>query len=118
MTLQKWLRRGHDGIVGYQIGQSICPRCGSGTEVRTARELFDMMNGAREQAFQRLGQAGQPGSGPWQGQQAGTLPPGDPYRLKLLFGATLHGIAAFVTSRGIPPGQADTLITHAIALFS
>jgi hypothetical protein len=53
-----------------------------------------------------------------QGQQAGTLPPGDPYRLKLLFGATLHGIAAFVTSRGIPPRQADTLITDAIALFS
>ena len=36
------------------------------------RELFDMMNGAREQAFQRLGQAGQPGSGPWQGQQPGS----------------------------------------------
>jgi len=41
------------------------------------RELFDMMNGAREQAFQRLGQAGQPGSGPWQGQQAGTPDDGD-----------------------------------------
>jgi len=41
------------------------------------RELFDMMNGAREQAFQRMGQAGQPGSGQWQGQQAGTPDDGD-----------------------------------------
>jgi hypothetical protein len=31
--------------------------------VRTVRELFDMMNGAREQAFQRLNQFGQPGPG-------------------------------------------------------
>jgi len=37
-------------------------------------ELFDMMNGAREQAFQRMGQFGQSGSGPgsWQGQQPGS----------------------------------------------
>jgi hypothetical protein len=35
------------------------------------RELFDVMNGAREQAFQRMGQFGQPGSGQWQGQQPG-----------------------------------------------
>ena len=41
------------------------------------RELFDMMNGAREQAFQRMGQFGQPGSGPWQGQQPGTPDDGD-----------------------------------------
>jgi AcrR family transcriptional regulator len=53
-----------------------------------------------------------------QGQHAGALPPGDPYRLQLLFGATLQGIAALVTSGRIPPGQADTLITDAIALFS
>lgn len=53
-----------------------------------------------------------------QGQQAGTLSPGDPWRLKLLFGATLQGIATFIISRGIPPGQADALITDAIALFS
>jgi AcrR family transcriptional regulator len=53
-----------------------------------------------------------------QGQQAGTLPPGDPYRLQLLFGATLQGIAALVTSGRIPPGQADALITDAITLFS
>ena len=41
------------------------------------RELFDMMNGAREQAFQRMGQFGQPGSGPGQGQQAGHPDDGD-----------------------------------------
>jgi hypothetical protein len=40
-------------------------------------ELFDMMNGAREQAFQRMGQVGQPGSGQWQGQQAGHPDDGD-----------------------------------------
>ena len=53
-----------------------------------------------------------------QGQQAGALPPGDPYRLQLLFGATLQGIAALVTSGRIAPDQADPLITDAIALFS
>jgi hypothetical protein len=36
------------------------------------RELFDLMNGAQQQAFQRMGQFGQPGSGQWQGQQPGT----------------------------------------------
>ena len=42
--------------------------------MRTVRELFDMMNGAQQQAFQRMGQFGQPGSGPgsWQGQQPGS----------------------------------------------
>jgi AcrR family transcriptional regulator len=53
-----------------------------------------------------------------QGQHAGALPPGDPHRLQLLFGATLQGIATLVTSGRIPPGQADTLITDAIALFT
>jgi hypothetical protein len=56
--------------VDYQVGQSVCPKCGSSAEVRTARELFDTFNGAREQAFQRLtnrsggagfGQSGAPG---------------------------------------------------------
>ena len=36
------------------------------------RELFDTMNSAREQAFQRMGQFGQPGSQSWQGQQPGS----------------------------------------------
>jgi AcrR family transcriptional regulator len=53
-----------------------------------------------------------------QGQQAGTLPPGDPYRLQLLFGATLQGIAALVISGRIAPGQADALVADTIALFS
>jgi AcrR family transcriptional regulator len=53
-----------------------------------------------------------------QGQRAGALPPGDPYRLQLLFGATLQGIAMLVASGRIPPRQADTLITDAIALFT
>jgi AcrR family transcriptional regulator len=53
-----------------------------------------------------------------QGQQSGSLPPGDPYRLQLLFGATLQGITALVTSGRIPAGQADSLITDAIALFT
>lgn len=53
-----------------------------------------------------------------QGQRAGRLPAGDPYRLQLLFGATLQGVAALVTSGRIPPEQADTLVTDAIALFS
>ena len=53
-----------------------------------------------------------------QAQQAGSLPPGDPYRLQLLFGATLQGISALVTSGRIPAGQADALIADAIALFT
>jgi AcrR family transcriptional regulator len=53
-----------------------------------------------------------------EGQQARALPPGDPYRLQLLFGATLQGIAALVTSGRISPEQADPLVTDAIALFS
>jgi hypothetical protein len=36
----------------------VCPQCGSGDQVRTAREFFDMMNGARDQAFQRAAQLG------------------------------------------------------------
>ena len=45
--------------------------------MRTVRELFDMMNGAREQAFQRMGQFGQSGPGQWQGQQPGSGPDDD-----------------------------------------
>jgi AcrR family transcriptional regulator len=53
-----------------------------------------------------------------EGQQAGELPAGDPYRLQLLFGATLQGIAVMVSSGRIEPGQADTLISDAIVLFT
>ena len=45
----------------YQTGATTCPMCGSSDQVQTARELFDTMNGAREQAFQRLNQFQQPG---------------------------------------------------------
>jgi hypothetical protein len=47
--------------VDYQAGAAICPKCGSNDQVQTARELFDTMNGAREQAFQRLNQFQHPG---------------------------------------------------------
>jgi AcrR family transcriptional regulator len=53
-----------------------------------------------------------------QGQQAGTLPPGDPERLRLLLIATLQGIAALVTSGRAPARQIDALITDAVALFT
>jgi AcrR family transcriptional regulator len=53
-----------------------------------------------------------------QGQQAGVLPPGDPERLRLLLIATLQGIAALITSGRAPAGQADVLITDAVALFT
>jgi AcrR family transcriptional regulator len=53
-----------------------------------------------------------------QGQQAGTLPPGDPGQLRLLLVATLQGIAALVTSGRAPAGQVDALITDAVALFT
>src|SRR3984957_17800245 len=45
--------------------------CGSGDQVQTARELFDRMNGARDQAFQRLNQFQQTGQGQAQGQGPG-----------------------------------------------
>jgi hypothetical protein len=45
--------------------------------VRTARELFDMMNGAQAQAFQRLNQFRQPGAGNTPGQSQGAGSPND-----------------------------------------
>jgi hypothetical protein len=39
--------------------------------VRTARELFDMMNGARQQAFQRFSQFQRPGQAPGQNSNSG-----------------------------------------------
>ena len=41
--------------------QAVCPRCGSGAEVRTVAELFDMLNGMQDQAMQRAQQAQQQG---------------------------------------------------------
>jgi AcrR family transcriptional regulator len=52
------------------------------------------------------------------GQQAGKLQPGDPDRVRLLFFATIAGIAALVTSDSVEAGQADELIADAVALFA
>jgi Tetracyclin repressor-like, C-terminal domain len=52
------------------------------------------------------------------GQQAGTLPPGDPERLRLLLIAILQGIAALVISGRAPAGQIDPLIADAVTLFT
>src|ERR1017187_3462749 len=53
------------------MGAAVCPKCGSSEQVHTARELFDTMNGAREQAFQRLNQFRRPGQTQGQGQGQG-----------------------------------------------
>jgi hypothetical protein len=71
LTYQERRKAEHDETVAYQAGPSVCPQCGSSAEVRTARELFDMMNGAREQAFQRVNQFRRPGAGPAPGQSQG-----------------------------------------------
>ena len=39
--------------MNYGIGQSVCPQCGSGADVRTVAELFDMLNGAQGGATQQ-----------------------------------------------------------------
>jgi hypothetical protein len=39
--------------VNYGLGQSVCPQCGSGADVRTVAELFDMLNGAQGGATQQ-----------------------------------------------------------------
>jgi hypothetical protein len=54
--------------VDYQVGAAVCPKCGSSDQVQTARELFDTMNGVRDQAFQRFNQFRQPGQA--QGQSS------------------------------------------------
>ena len=52
------------------------------------------------------------------GQETGELRPGDPERLRLIILATFQGIAALVSSRQVPPGQAEALIGDAAALFT
>lgn len=53
--------------------QAVCPRCGSGTDVRTVGELFDLLNSAQDGAMQqaymwRQAGAGYPGyPGTWSG---------------------------------------------------
>jgi hypothetical protein len=56
--------------VAYQSGASVCPQCSSSTDVRTADELFSMLNAVPGQGIQRLAQmfgvgtaGGAPGTG-------------------------------------------------------
>jgi AcrR family transcriptional regulator len=52
-----------------------------------------------------------------QGQQAGTLQPGEPERTGLLLFATMHGIASLVTAGIVDIGQLDGLVADAVAQF-
>jgi hypothetical protein len=89
--------------VAYQAGASVCPQCGSSTDVRTARELFDMMNGARGQAFQRLSeQFGFPGSASGPGQYPEQGQPPDPAQSASEGWSAAGGQSA---SAGGAPGQ-------------
>lgn len=60
------LRERHNEGVDYGMGQSICPQCGSGADVRTVAELFDMLNGTPGAAAQQA----------YPGQQMGPDNPG------------------------------------------
>ncbi len=53
-----------------------------------------------------------------QGQETGELQPGNSGRLRLLLLAAVLGVAALVTSGSVDAGQADELITDAVALFA
>jgi AcrR family transcriptional regulator len=53
-----------------------------------------------------------------EGQRADALTPGDPERLRLLFVATLQGIAALILSGRADPAQTDALIADTVALFT
>ena len=46
-------RERHNEGVNYGMGQSVCPQCGSGADVRTVAELFDMLSGAPGGATQQ-----------------------------------------------------------------
>ena len=51
--------------MNYGTGQSVCPQCGSGTDVRTVAELFDMLSGGARGGASQQGYPGQqagPGS--------------------------------------------------------
>ena len=41
------------------MGQSVCPRCGSGADVRTVAELFNMLNGGAQSGPMQQGYPGQ-----------------------------------------------------------
>jgi hypothetical protein len=58
---------------------AVCPRCGSSAQVRTVGELFDMLNGQQNQAWQNQ-QPGQfPGQGPYPYQGQGPNQGQEPY---------------------------------------
>lgn len=52
------------------------------------------------------------------GLRDGKLQADDPYRLQLLFAATMQGIAALVAARRITGPQGETLIDDAVRLFT
>jgi AcrR family transcriptional regulator len=106
---QARLRAAADGFVRFAI------RDGALMELMFAAKNAVGSAGMREAAARLFGLIGDLIG---EGQQAGALPPGDPYRLQLLFGATLQGIAVLVSSGRIQPGQADMLISDAIVLFT
>src|SRR5580692_11533637 len=60
VVLQKRPRSGHDEFVDYQIGVTPCPQCGSSDQVHTARQMFDIMNGASQQGAQQATLSPQP----------------------------------------------------------
>ena len=45
--------------MNYGTGQSVCPQCGSGTDVRTVAELFDMLSGGSRGGATQQGYPGQ-----------------------------------------------------------
>lgn len=51
------------GMTDY-LPPATCPRCGSSADVRTVRELFDMINGVQDDAIQRSAMGGQSGFEP------------------------------------------------------
>jgi AcrR family transcriptional regulator len=106
---QARLRGAADAFVRFAI------RDGALMELMFAAKNAVDSPGTREAAARLFGMIGDLIG---EGQQAGALPSGDPYRLQLLFGATLQGIAVLVSSGRIQPGQADMLISDAIALFT
>jgi hypothetical protein len=48
---------------GYGAQQAVCPRCGSQAEVRTVKELFDMINAMQANAMRQAEQLHQGGFG-------------------------------------------------------
>jgi hypothetical protein len=60
------VRAGQNEQVESGPQQATCPRCGSSAEVRTAQELFEMLNSMQDAAMQQAGQFPQrdPDAGP------------------------------------------------------